>query len=84
MFDVLGVLLEANNATAAGRVLQSKDSGEPTSIPPNVDEGVCSLPLRHGLMAIAIHDSVGAAGLSSDGTSVLLHGTRTDFQRKLT
>lgn len=84
MFDGSGVLLEPNGATVAGRALQSKDCGEPTSIPPNVDEGVCSLPLRNGPMSVAIHDSVEAAGLCSDATSILSHGTRTAFQTKLT
>jgi len=64
--------------------MQSQGWGHATSIPPNVDEGVCSLPLRNGPIALSMNDSIQAAALSSDGTSVLLNGTRVDLQRKLT
>jgi hypothetical protein len=53
--------------------------GEATSIPPKVDQGVCSVPLRNGLIAGNNNDSLDAsldaAGVLVNGSSVSLNGT---------
>lgn len=51
--------------------MQSQNWGEATSIPPNVDGGVCAVPLRNGLIALDNSNLVDGTG---DYGSVILVG----------
>lgn len=68
-------MIEASDSTPAGRIMLRQIWGEATSIPPKVDQGVCSVPLRNGLIAGNNNDSLGAASVLVNGSSVFVNGT---------
>lgn len=49
--------------------MQSQDWGHATSIPPRVNRGVCTVPLRDGLISVNNTDLVEAAGLPLNDSS---------------
>ena len=66
-------LIEANESTRAGRIMQSQEWGEATSIPPRVNGEVCTIPLRNGLIAVNSSDLAEAAGFGLDDDFHLLN-----------
>ena len=73
--SIVDNLIEANETTQAGRVMQSQEWGEATSIPPRVNGGVCTIPLRNGLIALNGSDLAEAGGFRLDDGSLLLNVT---------
>ena len=74
----LGYFIEASGSMLAGRVMQSQDWGHATSIPPNVDEGICSKSTISGVHQDNSSSLVEEIGNLLNGTSAFLNQTASN------
>ena len=70
-----GNLIEASADTLPGQVMQSQDWGHATSIPPNVDAGICAARLTDGFIEKNSSDLEIGHELEVVDDRVLLNGT---------
>lgn len=76
-------LIEADDSTKAGRVMQRQAWGEATSIPPRVNEEACTIPLRNGLIAVNSTNLAELAGFRLKNDLLSLNETSFDgFEKR--
>ena len=67
------ILLEANDSTPEGQVMQSQEWREASSTSPRVDEGLCSIPVNSGFTSADDSD-----WLTHQGCLLVLFPSKTE------